>query len=147
MKSRKVVLWAMATGIIFYLKADLVLSQSSYVDSVKIATERITISTSLNQLRDSINESISTFNNAGKLAKARNAKKIEVYARELTKYSDQAKLTIDDVALTSSRGWTDTNLTRIKIKQISIRTDYYRVIKTYEKMNWRKLRRKAMPTV
>lgn len=146
MKSAKGVFWAIATCITF-LKVDLVLSQSSYVDSVKIATERISISNSLNQLRDSINESISTFDNASKLAKARNAKKIEVYAMELSRYSDQAKLTIDDVALTSSKGWTDTNLTRIKIKQISIRTDYYRVKKNYEKMNWRKQRRRATPTI
>ena len=146
MKSAKGVFWAMATCITF-LKVDLVLSQSSDVDSVKIATERISISNSLNQLRDSINESISTFDNASKLAKARNAKKIEVYARELSRYSDQAKLTIDDVALTSSKGWTDTNLTRIKIKQISIRTDYYRVKKNYEKMNWRKQRRRATLTI
>lgn len=96
-------------------------------DSVEVAFERDQLMSALGQLRDSITNSIITLDSKEADASSKAKQSIHKAVKELTLYRDRVKRDLDEVEITSRKGWDANAVERIRINMQDVRREYKRI--------------------
>lgn len=101
-------------------------------DSARIELERKQLLKELNNLRDSINQSLNVFSRSIRKVSPKKDKQMKNASQNLGQYRDRLKTDIQKVQLTTQNAWSLNNLKTIRADMTEIRKEHKKMLIMYE---------------